>query len=375
MKIKLLNKIAEKGLAALPESYVYGEEIEDADAIMVRSAVMHDMEFNPELDAIARCGAGVNNIPLDRCADEGIVVFNTRGANANAVKELTVCALLLASRNILGGVAYANSLTENVAKNVEKGKSAFGGCEIAGKTLGIIGLGAIGRLVAEAAGALGMHVVGYDPFLSPERRASLPPMDVADSFDDVFAAADYLTLHVPATPDTKGLVSAASIEKMKTGVRILNLARADLAVAADVKEALVSGKIAVYVTDFPTEETVGVPGIITIPHLGASTEESEENCAVMAAGELRDYLENGTVRCSVNFPAAEAPRKGGRIVVLGRAGKVLADKVGAVTGAAITSFEGKSTAVIYADYDGEIPEGDAEAVASIDGVCRIRELE
>lgn len=374
MKIRLLNKIAAKGLAALPETYVYSEDIEEADAIMVRSAVMHDMEFNPELDAIARCGAGVNNIPLDRCADEGIVVFNTPGANANAVKELTVCALLLASRNVIGGVAYANSLTENVAKTVEKGKSAFGGCEIAGKTLGIIGLGAIGRLVAEAAGALGMHVIGCDPFLSPERRASLPPMDVVDTFDEVFAAADYLTLHVPATPDTKGLISSESIAKMKTGVRLLNLARADLAVAADVKEALAAGKVAVYVTDFPTEETVGVPGIIAIPHLGASTEESEDNCAVMAAGELRDYLENGTIRCSVNFPAAEAPSKGGRIVVLGRAGTDLGEKVGSAVKATVTSFEGKKTAVVYADYDGEIPEGDAEALAAIDSAVRIREL-
>ena len=376
MKIRLLNKIAAKGLAALPETYTCGEDIKDADAILVRSAVMHDMIFNPELDAIARCGAGVNNIPLDRCADEGIVVFNTPGANANAVKELTVCALLLASRNVIGGVAYANSLTADVAKTVEKGKSAFGGCEIAGKTLGIIGLGAIGRLVAEAAGALGMHVVGCDPFLSPERRDTLPPMDVVNTFDEVFAAADYLTLHVPATPETRGLISAASIAGMKPGVRLLNLARADLAVAADVKEALVSGKVAVYVTDFPTEETVGVPGIIAIPHLGASTEESEDNCAVMAADEIRDYLENGTIRCSVNFPAAEAPRRGGRIVVLGRAGAALGEKIGAAVsaGAVVTPFEGGTTAVVYADYEGDVPEGDAEAIAAIDGVCRVREL-
>ncbi|MCQ2424002.1 MAG: 3-phosphoglycerate dehydrogenase, partial [Clostridia bacterium] len=250
----------------------------------------------------------------------------------------------------------------------------FGGCEIAGKTLGIIGLGAIGRLVAEAAGALGMHVVGCGPFLSPERRDALPPMDVVNTFDEVFAAADYLTLHVPATPDTKGLISSASIAKMKPGVRLLNLARADLAVAADVKEALAAGKVAVYVTDFPTEETVGVPGIIAIPHLGASTEESEDNCAVMAAGELRDYLENGTIRCSVNFPVAEAPRKGGRIVVLGRAGTALGEKVGSAVKATVTSFEGKTTAVVYADYDGEIPEGDAEALAAIDSAVRIREL-
>ena len=307
MKIKLLNKIAKVGTDAFdPARYEVSETVTGAEAIMVRSAAMHDMEFDKELLAIARAGAGVNNIPVDKCAEEGIVVFNTPGANANGVKELAICALLLASRDVVGGVAWAQSLagTEGVAKQVEKGKSAFAGCEIAGKTLGVVGLGAIGRLVANAAVTLGMKVVGCDPYLSAEAAKLLDPTVVTvSSFDEVYAVADYVTLHVPATPATKNMICAESIAKMKDGVRILNLARADLVNANDIKAALAEKKVASYVVDFPTEDVLGVPGIVTIPHLGASTEESEDNCAVMAGAQLVDFLENGNIKNSVNYPA------------------------------------------------------------------------
>ena len=305
MKIKLLNKIAKVGTDAFdPAVYEVSDAVSGADAILVRSASMHDMEFEPELLAIARAGAGVTNIPTDKCAEEGIVVFNTPGANANGVKELALCALFLASRNVVGGANWAQTLTADVAKQVEKGKSAFAGCEIAGKTLGVIGLGAIGRLVANAAVSLGMKVVGCDPFLSKEAAKLLDPAVVTvATFDEVYAAADYLTLHVPATKDTKNMICAASLAKMKKGVRILNLARADLVSAADLKAAIAEGKVAAYVTDFPTEEVLGVEGILAIPHLGASTEESEDNCAQMAGAQTVDFLENGNIKNSVNYPA------------------------------------------------------------------------
>ncbi len=310
--IKLLNKISPIGLAQLDaQKYTAGESVENAEAIMVRSAAMHDMTFEPSLKAIARCGAGVNNIPVDRCAEEGIVVFNTPGANANGVKELTIAALLLASRNITGGIAWANSLTENVAKSVEAGKSKFGGCEIKGKTLGVIGLGAIGGMVANAAYNLGMNVIGCDPYITIDAAWSLSrAIKKASNYSDIFKEADYITLHVPATAETKNMICAESIASMKDGVKIINLSRADLVNAADMKAALESGKVSTYVTDFPTEETINVPNIITMPHLGASTEESEDNCAVMAAHQIVDFLENGNIKNSVNFPTVVLPRTG-----------------------------------------------------------------
>ena len=320
--IKLLNKIAKAGISRFdPTEYAVSAETEAPDGILVRSAVMHDTVFNPELKAIARCGAGVNNIPLDRCAEAGIVVFNTPGANANGVKELAIASLLLASRNIIGGVEWANTLNgapEGVAKAVEAGKSKFGGVELKGKTLGVIGLGAIGGLVANTAKNLGMTVVGCDPYLTVDAAWGLSSsVKHAATYDEIYAESDYITLHVPATAETKGMICAENIAKMKDGVRIVNLSRADLVVAADLKAALASGKVAAYVTDFPTEDTVNVPGIVTIPHLGASTEESEENCAAMAADELKDYLENGTIRNSVNYPAVDMPRTdAGRLVIL-----------------------------------------------------------
>lgn len=312
--IKLMNKIARVGTDVFDRNdYAVGDNIENADAIMVRSAALHEMVFNPELKAIARCGAGVNNIPIDRCSESGIVVFNTPGANANGVKELAIAALMLASRDIVGGIEWAKSLagTEAVAKAVEAGKSKFAGHEIYGKKLGVIGLGAIGGKVANAAVALGMEVIGCDPFLSVEAAWSLSrAVKKAASYEEIFATADYITLHVPSTPETKNMICAKSIETMKDGVRIINLARADLVNSDDLKAALASGKIASYVTDFPTEETVGVPGIVAIPHLGASTEESEDNCAVMAAHQLDEFLKTGNIKNSVNYPNISMPHTG-----------------------------------------------------------------
>ncbi len=321
-KIQLLNKIAKVGTDVFGADYEIAEQIDNPDAIMVRSASMHEMTFGDNLKAIARAGAGVNNIPTDACAEQGIVVFNTPGANANGVKELAVAALLLASRDIVGGIAWANSLagSEGVAKQVEKGKSKFAGCELKGKRLGVIGLGAIGGMVANIATHLGMEVVGCDPYLSVEGAWSLSrSVRKAASYEEIYESCDYISLHVPATEQTKGMINANTIATMKDGVRIINLARADLVKAQDVKDALASGKMAAYVTDFPTEETVNTPGIVTIPHLGASTAESEDNCAVMAAEELVEYLTNGNIKNSVNYPNASMPHNGDlRICVMHR---------------------------------------------------------
>ena len=307
--ILLMNKIAKVGTDVFDRSeYAVGDALDNPVAMMVRSAALHDVEFGRDLLAIARCGAGVNNIPVDRCAEQGIVVFNTPGANANGVKELALCALMLASRDIVGGVEWAKTLTQDVAKSVEKGKSAYGGCEIAGKTLGVIGLGAIGGLVANAAHHLGMEVLGCDPYITVNAAWSLSrSVEKAATYDEIYERADYITLHVPATPTTKNMINRDTIAKMRDGVRIINLARADLVDAEALKEALASGKIAAYVTDFPTEATQGVKGIVSIPHLGACTEESEDNCAVMAAHELDEFLKTGNIKNSVNYPNVQLP--------------------------------------------------------------------
>ncbi len=317
--IKTMNKIAKIGLDELDKSiFSISDDIENPEGIMVRSASLHDMEFGSELKAIVRCGAGVNNIPTDKCAEQGIVVFNTPGANANGVKELTIASLLMASRKITDGINWANTLETDVAKQVEKGKSAFGGCEIMGKTLGVIGLGAIGGLVANAAKSLGMKVIGCDQFITVDAAWHLSrSINKASTYDEVYAQADYITLHIPSTPDTRGMINAEAIAKMKDGVKIINLSRADLVNVPDLKEALASGKVSCYVTDFPTEETINCEGIITTPHLGASTNESEDNCAVMAAQQLSDFLLNGNIKNSVNYPSIEMPRTtASRLVVL-----------------------------------------------------------
>lgn len=313
MNIQLLNKIAAVGLAELGEGYTVGDNVNDPDGILVRSAAMHDMAFGESLKAIARAGAGVNNIPIERCSEAGIVVFNTPGANANGVKELAICALLLAARDVVGGIEWAKGLrgTADVAKQVEKGKSAFAGTELAGKTLGVVGLGAIGGLIANVAIHLGMKVIGCDPFLSVEGAWNLNHhVNRAATYDEIFEQADYITLHVPSTKDTRGMICAETLAKMKDGVKLINLSRADLVSAADLAEALKAGKVSRYVTDFPTEEVLELPGTVAIPHLGASTEESEDNCAVMAARQLDDYLKNGNIKNSVNFPALQMPRSG-----------------------------------------------------------------
>ena len=313
-KIQLMNKIAACGTDLFPSAaYDVDVEISEPDALLVRSASLHDTAFAPSLRAIARAGAGVNNIPLDRCSEGGIVVFNTPGANANGVKELALAALILASRNVVGGIEWVSSLAgqPDIAKTVEKGKGAYVGCELAGKTLGVIGLGAIGGLVANAAAALGMSVIGCDPYITVNAAWALSgAVKKASSYEEIYRVADYITLHVPATAETKGMIGAASLSLMKDGVKIINLSRADLVCAADLKAALATGRVSSYVTDFPTEETVGVPGIVNIPHLGASTYESEDHCAVMACRQLRDYLENGNIQNSVNFPAVSMPRSG-----------------------------------------------------------------
>ena len=319
-KIQLLNKIAACGTDVFDKNvYEVAEGLENPDAIMVRSASMHEMTFNPELRAIARAGAGVNNIPIEKCAEEGIVVFNTPGANANGVKELAIAALILAARDVVGGIEWAKTLAGNpdAAKAVEKGKSAYVGHELAGKTLGVIGLGAIGGMVANTATHLGMKVIGCDPFLSVNAAWNLSrAIEKAASFDEIFTKADYITLHVPATKDTKGMISEKTISMMKDGVRIINLARADLVNADDIKEALAAGKVASYVTDFPTPDTIGVKGIVNIPHLGASTYESEDNCAVMAAHELDEFLTCGNIKNSVNLPNVSIPHTGAERVCL-----------------------------------------------------------
>lgn len=311
-EIKLLNKIDKKGTDVFDKSrYNLSETAENPDGILVRSASLHEMEFGSNLRAIARAGAGVNNIPIDRCSEKGIVVFNTPGANANGVKELTIAAMLLASRNIIGGVNWVSTLKgqPDVGKLVEKGKSKFAGPELKGKTLGVIGLGAIGGMVANTAYSLGMEVIGCDPYITVNAAWSLSrAVEKAENYDEIYEKSDYITLHVPSLPSTKNLINKEVIAKMKDGVRIINLSRDDIVNSADIIEALANGKVAAYVTDFPTEELIGVEGVITIPHLGASTPESEENCAFMAAQQMVDYLENGNIRNSVNYPEIVLPR-------------------------------------------------------------------
>lgn len=314
-----LNKIAKCGLDQLNDNYKITDDVTvDADGIILRSYKMHDMELPQSLKAVARAGAGTNNIPIDKCTEKGIVVFNTPGANANAVKELVIAGMLLASRDVIGGVAWANTLTgDDVDKQVEKGKSNFAGCEIKGKTLGIIGLGAIGILVANAAYALGMEVIGYDPYLSVDSALKLSRhVKKANSPEEVYAAADFITIHVPLMDSTRNTINAEAFSQMKDGVVILNFARGGLVNNADIKKAIADGKVAKYVVDFTDSETVNQNGIINIPHLGASTEESEDNCAVMAAQELADYLENGNILNSVNFPNCSLPEDNvGRIAI------------------------------------------------------------
>ncbi len=380
--IQTLNKISQIGLSRLGDHYSCADDMANPDAILVRSASMHDMEMPESLLAIARAGAGVNNIPLDKCSEQGIVVFNTPGANANAVKELVIAGLFMSSRKITAGIEWAKTLKGNgdaVGKMVEKGKSSFAGPEIKGKTLGVIGLGAIGVLVANAAIALGMDVIGYDPYLSVHGALQLSKhVHHVVSLDEIFANCDYITVHVPLTPDTKNIICAENIAKMKDGVRILNYSRADLCNSADVIAALESGKVSSYVTDFATDELLGVDGVVAMPHLGASTPESEDNCAKMAADEIKDYLENGNITNSVNFPAAKMARTGEvRYCVLHRNIPAVLQNILAFVseqGANVENMENKSRkdyAYTIIDVTGATKDLTAN-IKGVEGVIRVR---
>ena len=378
--ILTLNKIAKCGLDQLNDNYKITDDANvDADGIILRSFKMHDMELPESLKAVARAGAGTNNIPIDKCSEKGIVVFNTPGANANAVKELVIAGMLLASRDVIGGVAWANTLTgDDVDKQVEKGKSNFAGCEIKGKTLGIIGLGAIGILVANAAYALGMEVIGYDPYLSVDSALKLSRhVKKANSPEEVYAAADYITIHVPLMDSTRNTINAETIAQMKDGVIILNFARGGLVNNADIKKALADGKVAKYVVDFADSETVNQPGIINIPHLGASTAESEDTCAVMAAQELADYLENGNILNSVNFPNCSLPEDNiGRIAIAHKnIPNVIAKFTEALSSVNISDMINKSKgelAYTIINTDHAIPAEAIEKLNQIDAVIRVR---
>ncbi len=381
-KIQLMNKIAACGTDLFPAAaYDVDVEISEPDALLVRSASLHDTAFAPSLRAIARAGAGVNNIPLDRCSESGIVVFNTPGANANGVKELALAALILASRNVVGGIEWVSSLAgqPDIAKTVEKGKGAYVGCELAGKTLGVIGLGAIGGLVANAAAALGMSVIGCDPYITVNAAWALSgAVKKASSYEEIYRVADYITLHVPATAETRGMIGAASLSLMKDGVKIINLSRADLVCAADLKAALATGRVSSYVTDFPTEETVGVPGIVNIPHLGASTYESEDHCAIMACRQLRDYLENGNIQNSVNFPAVSMPRSGVQRLCLAHRNvpNMLSQITTLISGEGINIANlanGSRGAYAYTllDVDHAVSPAVLDALREIDGMIRV----
>ena len=304
--ILTLNKISNKIYNVFNDDYSVSDNSTSPDAILVRSFKMDEYEINDNLLCIGRAGAGVNNIPLDRMTDAGVCVFNTPGANANAVKELVICGILLASRDIIGGNKWANTLSgSDVPKQVEKGKSSFGGTEILGKTVGIVGLGAIGIKVANSLNALGMKVVGYDPFY----KGNEAYINVVNNLDDLYAVSDYISLHLPLLPTTRGMINSDTLSKMKDGAIILNMARGELVDVTAIKEAIDNGKVRNYVVDFPSEDCLNVNGIIAIPHLGASTEEAEENCAIMASAQIKEYLENGNVINSVNFPNIKIERK------------------------------------------------------------------
>ena len=375
-KYHCLNPISAVGLDQLDENYVNVETAKGADAILVRSAKMHEMEFDKNLKVIARAGAGVNNIPLERCAEEGVVVFNTPGANANGVKELVIAGMLLAARDIIGGINWVQEYEEDgdIAKITEKKKKVFAGTELEGKKLGVIGLGAIGVLVANAAVHLGMEVYGYDPYVSVDSAWRLSRnIHHAKTADEIYKECDYITVHVPALEDTKGMIN-------KEGVVILNFARDVLVNQEDIVDALVSEKVRCYVTDFPTKEIVGVRGAIVIPHLGASTEESEDNCAKMAAAEVKDFLENGNITHSVNFPDCDmgAKGEGERITILhknipnmiGQFTALLAEKNMNIE--VMTNKSRKEYAYTMLDVDGTVSEDVEAQLAAVEGVLKVR---
>ena len=384
-KIHCLNAISKHGTDLLTADYELTDNVKEAEGILVRSASLHEMEFPNSLLAVARAGAGVNNIPLDACAQEGIVVFNTPGANANAVKELVIGALMLASRDILGGINWCidNAEDANIAKSVEKAKKAFAGCEIRGKKLGVIGLGAIGAEVANACAGLGMEVYGYDPFISVQ-AAWMLSRDVkhTTSLDTIFQECDYITLHVPALDSTKGMINKNALEQMKDGVVVLNFAR-DLLVDEDaMAEALASGKVKHYMTDFPNTKSVHMKGAIVTPHIGASTAESEDNCAKMAVKEIMDYIENGNIRNSVNYPACDMGVKKtvARVAVLHlNSPNMIGQITGVLAGGGInisdmTNKSRDKYAYTLMDLESVLDDSLVQKLNAIQGVLRVRVL-
>lgn len=382
-QIQTLNKIAAIGTDNFDKAnYVISDAPENPDAIMVRSAAMHDMEFGSNLLAIARAGAGTNNIPVDKCAELGICVFNTPGANANAVKELVIAGLLLSSRKVAEAIDWAKTLKGNgaeVGKMVEKGKGQFVGPEIMGKTLGVIGLGAIGVKVANAAIALGMKVIGFDPFLSVNAAWSLSPaVKNAKSVEEIYANSDYITIHVPCNAETKGSINAGAFAQMKDGVRILNFARGELVNDDDMIAALGTGKVAKYVTDFPSDAVIGVENVVAIPHLGASTPESEDNCAYMAAMELIEYIEKGNIVNSVNLPNAEMDAHGTKVCVIHKNVPAIISQMTAAFGAENLNIENmlnksrKDFAYSMFDISGDVNDNVVKMLEAVEGVIKVR---
>ena len=382
-KVHYLNKISPKGTELFTDKYQQTENVDEAEAILVRSAAMHEMTFPKGLKAIARAGAGVNNIPLERCAQEGIVVFNTPGANANGVKEMAICGMLLGSRDVVGGIEWVKSIKDegDVAKKVEKGKSQFAGNEIMGKRLGVIGLGAIGGPLANAAIGLGMEVYGFDPFISIAAAWHLDSNIIpVNSRDEIYEKCDIITLHVPLLEDTKHMINAETIAKMKDGVILLNFARDKLVDDEALEAALKSGRVKRYITDFPNDKTAGMEGVVAIPHLGASTEEAEDNCAKMAVRQVMDYLENGNIKNSVNYPACDMGvcTKPGRILVLH---KNIPNTISRFT-TTVASYNLNISDMLnrskgdYActmlDLDEATPEGLAKELEGLEGVFRVR---
>lgn len=379
-QIQTLNKISKKGLAVLDENYTCADETENPDGIILRSFKMHDMELPESLRAVARAGAGVNNIPIDKCTDKGIVVFNTPGANANAVKEIVLGALFLASRKIVQGIEWEKTLIgsgDDIPSLVEKGKSAFAGPEIEGKTLGVVGLGAIGVRVANAAHHLGMNVIGFDPYLSVDAAWHLTRFaHKANSLDELLEKADYITIHVPSTPSTKGMFNSEAFAKMKKGARLLNFSRGSLVDENDVQEAIANGTVATYVTDFGSEALLKCENVICLPHLGASTPESEENCAVMAANEIKDFLENGNIKNSVNFPECDMGKKTGeRITILHKNVTGMIKKItDALESLNIANMINKSkgdNAYTMIDVDGRCDAATIDAIAAMPDVIKV----
>lgn len=382
--IKTMNKISEKGLERFDKSvFNYGDNVESPDGILVRSADMHSFEFNKNLRCIARAGAGTNNIPVNKCSEASIVVFNTPGANANAVAELTLCAVLLSSRDIIGGIEWVKTLKDegdNLPALVEKGKSQFVGPEIMGKTLGVVGLGAIGVRVANAAVDLGMDVYGYDPYLSVGAAWKLSRyVNHAQNLQTLYEKCDYISLHLPMTEQTKEMIDQKAIQSMKNGVRILNFSRGELVKNADIIKALESGKVARYMTDFPTAELIRAKNVTVVPHLGASTPESEENCAVMAVQQLQDYLKNGNLKNSVNFPDVYMERSGShRLCMIHRNIPKMLNNILSVLSEEKVNVENminKSKgdyAYTMMDLNSKIPESVLDKVRAIEGMLRLR---